>query len=435
MITPLGLALLMLPALVMGFGMTRPHLIPVAYMTGVGVLLLMAADHLLSRRLSAFDASRQTDDTLSVGARHTVTIRVRNLSRLRLRMTVKDDPPVQFRTPQREVRVVLAPLATHLIEYETQPASRGDYSFGNLHFRTLTILGLTYWQRTIVAPQDVAVYPNLVELQRYEQLARAGRLTQVGFRPYRRPAMGTEFESLREYVPDDQYRHIDWKATARRRKPITRQFQAERSQSLMLMLDAGRLMAGTAGLMSKLDHAVNAALMLAHVAVRRDDRVGLLVFADSVEQFVAPGKGKAQVQRLADALYAVQPRLHEPDYLLAFSTLFSRSRKRSLVICFTDLIDRDASSRLLSGMASLYPRHLPLLVAVQDPELQAAVGQYPADAFESYEKAVAIRAAEERKAALSAVSGSGVLVLDVAADDLSVSIVNRYLEIKDRHTL
>ncbi len=451
LITLFGLILLLLPAGIMALGVTQPHLTPWASYSAAGVLLLMAADHLLARRTAVFTASRHTPDKLSVGAENRVTISVRSRTRFLLRMLVKDDPPARFRTPQRLQRLVVAPFTTQQVSYRTMPPARGDYSFGNLHFRGLSFLGLTYWQRTIAAGREVAVYPNLAEVARYEELARAGRLTQAGYHPYRRLGMGTEFESLRDYVPDDEFRHIDWKATARRHKPTTRQYETERSQSLMIMIDSGRMMAGTASLpakaaeggreptrtaaMSKLDYAINAALMLAYVATERDDRVGLLAFADAVQQFVPPSKGKAQVGRIAEALYGLEARLHEPDYGLAFSTLFSRSRKRSLVICFTDLIDKDASARLLSGMASLFPRHLPLLVAIQDPDLQAAAAQDPAGAFEAYEKAVAIAAIGDRREALSAITRRGVLVLDTTPQALTVAAVNRYLEIKDRHAL
>ncbi len=452
MITFLGLILLLLPAAIMALAVTQSDLSPWASYSAAGVLLLMAADHLLSRRVAVFTASRRAADKLSVGAENRVSITVRSRTRFVLRMFVKDDPPARFRTPQRLQHLVLLPFETQQVTYRTMPPARGDYSFGNLHFRGLSFLGLTYWQRTIAAGREVAVYPNLAEVARYEALVRSGRLTQAGYHPYRRRGMGTEFESLRDYVPDDEFRHIDWKATARRHKPTTRQYETERSQSLMIMIDTGRMMAGTVGLpgepaavpqgltptataMSKLDYAINAALMLAYVATERDDRVGLLAFADSVQQFIPPGRGKAQVGRITDALYGLQARLHEPDYGLAFSTLFSRSRKRSLVICFTDLIDKDASARLLSGMASLFPRHLPLLVAIRDPDLQAAAGQDPAGPFEAYEKAVAIAAIGDRREALSVITHRGVLVLDTAPQALTVATVNRYLEIKDRHAL
>lgn len=440
MITLFGLLMLMVPAALMALAIVDPGMIQAAQLSMAAVLGLMLVDHLLSRTAARVEMSRSfathaSGEKLSVGAANAVHIAVRNLSVFSLRLVVKDDPPQDFSTPHRAQRIWLRPHASGEVSYQTTPRERGDFEFGDIHVRGLTALGLTWWQRSFPAKHQVAVYPNLADVSRYEQLSRAGKLTTAGFRPIRGLGTGTEFESLREYVPDDELRSIDWKATARRHQPITRQYEAERSQSLMLLIDSGRMMAGTAGRMSKLDYAINAALMLSYVAVRRDDRVGVLAFADTVEQFVPARKDHGQVGRIADALYALPVHLHEPDYALAFSTLFSRSRKRSLVVCFTDLIDTDASARLLSGMASLYPRHLPLLIAIEDPDLRVAAAQYPETETDAYEKAMAIQAIEDRRHALSTLSRSGVLVMDSTPQELTVATVNRYLEIKDRHML
>jgi uncharacterized protein (DUF58 family) len=435
LISLLGLLVLLSPAAVAALAIWEPEFARWPWWTLLGVLMLTVIDHLISRRLAVVELRRQTQSTLSMGAKNDVTVAVRNLSRIPLRLTVKDDPPPEFNTPRREHPLRLGPYEDGWVTYQTIPRARGDYAFGNLHVRGRTIAGLSFWQKSFPAEEHVAVYPNVAQVAQYEELARSGLLTQVGYHPYRRIGTGTNFESLREYVPDDEYRHIDWKATARRRKPITRQHEAERSQNVMIMIDAGRLMAGTAGEMSKLDYAINAALMLAYVATRRDDRVGLLAFDDEVQQFVQPGKGTAQVGRISDALYDLQPQLREPDYAVAFATLHARARKRALVICFTDLIDKDASARLLSGMASLFPRHLPLLIAIQDPDLLSAAGQTPSDEFEVYEKAIAIQSVGDRADALSAITRRGVLVLDAPPEDLTVATVNRYLEIKERHAL
>ena len=435
MISLLGLLFLMLPAAIALLAVYDPAIAPWTAQSFVAVLLLILADHLLSRRLAILRASREATDKLSMGASNEVTIAVRNLGRVALHLFVKDDPPPDFSTDRREHRVAIRPHERLLITYSTVPRARGNYEFGDLHIRGRTIMGLSYWQKRFPAKTPVAVYPNVAQVAHYQELARSGMLAQVGYHPHRRLGAGTNFESLREYLPDDEYRSIDWKATARRHKPISRQYEAERSQNVMIMIDAGRMMAGTAGLMSKLDYAINAALMLAYVATRRDDRVGLLAFDDEVRQFFTPGKGTAQVARIADALYGLQPQLREPDYALAFATLHSGARKRALVLCFTDLIDKDASARLLSGMASLFPRHLPLLIAIQDPDLLGATIQTPSDAFDVYEKAMAIQAVADRADALATITRRGVLVLDAQPRELTVETVNRYLEIKERHAL
>jgi uncharacterized protein (DUF58 family) len=257
----------------------------------------------------------------------------------------------------------------------------------------------------------------------------------MGFRPVRYLGDGAEFDYLREYSPDDDYRKIDWKATARHQRPMTRQYDLERSQTLMLVLDAGRMMCAEIGAMSKLDYAINAALLLAYVAVERDDAVGLAVFADELETFVPPGKGLRQVGLLADQLYAVQPVLREPNYGEAFAYLRRRTQRRALVVTFTDLIDREASAQLLANVLALAPRHLPLVVTLRDDRLDALARLRPDEARQAYERAVATDLLAQRRLALAALRAGGALVLDAAPRDLTVATVNRYLEIKARAAL
>ncbi len=243
------------------------------------------------------------------------------------------------------------------------------------------------------------------------------------------------FESLRDYVPDDEFRRIDWKATARRHRPVSRQYETERSQSVIVMLDAGRMMSAELEGMSKLDYAINAALMLGYAAVLRDDRVGLLVFSDVVKSYLPAAKGRHQLSKIVDELYGIEPELLEPDYGAAFRTLSLRNKRRSLVVVFTDLIDVDASEAILTYTSSLYPRHLPLCVTLQDSTLTAVAEQVPAEVGDVFEKAVAQRVLADREEALLWLRRRGVLVLDVPPAHISVEVVNRYLELKARSML
>src|SRR5207247_231071 len=194
-------------------------------------------------------------------------------------------------------------------------------------------------------------------------------------RAFRIPAKA----ALREWVPGDDLRHIDWKATARRGKVITRQYEAERRQQVLLVLDTGRLMtADVAAGVARLDFAVQAALELAYAAAQHDDNVGIMTFADGVQHFVAPERGRTGVRRVMDVLAEVQPKLVEPDYPGAFRYLAARNRKRALTVLFTDVIDRFASDALVANVATLRPRHLPLAVTLRNPELDAAAMQRPA---------------------------------------------------------
>jgi len=422
--------LLALPLVVLE-GVTRP-----LGLMGLGwcVLLLglLVVDNRLSLRAQRLHVERAFDRKLSLGTANRVQLRLENLSRWTLRLNVKDDSPEGFTTPHRELRVTLAPHEDRVVTYDTIPRKRGQFRFGDIHVRGQSFLALSLWQRRIPAAAEAVVYPDIRSVARLDLSLRAHRLEDVGLRRARARGTGTEFESLREYVRDDDHRRIDWKATARRGRPFTRQYEEERSRTIMLLIDAGRMMSAEVEGLSKVDHAVNAALMLAYVALRRDDAVGLIVFADTVQAIIPPRKGTEHLQRILDALYAVQPTLAEPNYRAALYHLRDRARKRSLAVLFTDLVDEQASRRLISHVAAAYPRHLPLVVTMSDPEITRASRLRPDGPEELFERAVAASVLADRERALGALRGHGAVVLEAAAGELSMALVNRYLELKER---
>ncbi|MEN6304589.1 MAG: DUF58 domain-containing protein [Armatimonadia bacterium] len=430
-----ALALLLLPAVLLAASAWVPGLASWAFAAAVMAAGLIVIDNRTSRRRASVELERRVEDRLSLGTENLVQIVVRSRCDCALNLIVKDDPPPPFHTPERAHALTLHPYEQATVVYHTRPTARGRYSFGDLHVRGRSLLGLSYWQHTVAAAREVAVYPNLLEIRRYQALARTDRLQQAGFRPLQRLGEGTEFESLREYSPDDEYRAIDWKATARRRRPISRQYDIERSQTVIIMVDAGRMMTAHIGDLARLDYAINAALMLAYVASEKDDAVGLLAFADEIRNFVPPRKGRQQVSAITEALYDLQPALVEPNYLEAFTVLHTRARKRALVVCFTDLVDVDASRRLLANMARLAPHHLPLLITLRDSNLECAAHQMPDEAFSAYERVMAGQVLADREAALGVLRQRGVLVLDAPPDKLTVAAVNQYLALKARGQL
>ena len=434
-LTPLALALLLVPALLLYATVWWPALASWPLVAALLIAALLVYDNRFSRRRVALDVGRDLDDKLSLGADNPVHVTVRSRCGAALALQIKDDPPPDFATPRRLHHLRLQPWEQATVTYHTRPVKRGRYSFGALHVRGRSLLGLSYWQRSFPAAQEVAVYPNLLEISRYQYLARTDRLRQAGFRVVHRLGEGTEFESLRDYTPDDEFRSIDWKATARRSTPTTRQYEVERSQTVLIMIDAGRMMTAQIGDMSRLDYAINAALMLAYVASEKDDSVGLITFADEVKGFIPPRKGRGQVSRITEALYDLQPALVEPDYAAAFGMLHGRARKRALVVCFTDLVDVDASRRLLAHLAALAPHHLPMLITLRDSTLEHAAQQRPEDEFGVYQKAMAGEVLADREVALGVLRQRGVLVLDSPPDKLTVSAVNEYLNLKARGRL
>jgi uncharacterized protein (DUF58 family) len=257
----------------------------------------------------------------------------------------------------------------------------------------------------------------------------------LGLRRARPPGATTAFAGLREYLPGDDIRRISWKATARRDSPVTMEVEAERGQQAIIALDCGRLMTAPAGLLTKLDHSVNAALLLAWVAQSHGDRVGILTFSDGVHRFVSPQRGSAQVTQINKVLYDVRPDYNEPDFAEAFSYLALRVSRRSLVVVLTDVLDPEASRDLVGHAIRLSRRHLVMVVAMSDPEVLAARDAPIGEVARAYEWAAAEELLATRRASFEELRRGGVLGLDVQAGRLSPSLVERYLELKERALL
>jgi uncharacterized protein (DUF58 family) len=399
---------------------------------------LLLADWRLTPFPEAWELSRSHDDRLSLAAQNRIVISVYLRRSLRpLRVWVRDDPPRIFGIgeEQRILSGIVAPGATQEFAYYVRPPRRGDYRFGDLYLRWQSILGLFRRHARYPAPEPVKVYPNLADVKKYDLLLRKNRLWELGLRNARIFGSGTEFERLRDYLPDDEYRRINWKATARRGKPISVEFETERSQNIMALLDIGRMMRSPVGEVAKLDYAVNAVLLLAYVAALRGDKVGLLTFADTAQTWLGPRGGKAQFHRMLEQLYAVESQPVEPDYNVAFGYFAARQGRRSLVLVFTDLTGSVSTETLIAQMARLRQRHLPLLVTIRDPTVQRLARQEVFDSTSLYQRTVAEQLLDERRLTLDQLQRHGVLTLDVAADELNMAVINRYLELKARTLL
>jgi uncharacterized protein (DUF58 family) len=255
-------------------------------------------------------------------------------------------------------------------------------------------------------------------------------------RTVRRRGEGTTFETLREYVAGDEPRHVDWKASARRGTLITRQYTVEQGQTVMIAVDAGRLMTQLAGDLSRFEHALSAALVLADVAVSSGDRVGCIVFDDEPRAFVPASRGRGALHAIREALIPARASMVEPDYAAAFRTLAARNRKRSLIVLFSDVIDPRASQSLIAHTSRSAARHLPVVVALRNDQLaDAAVPVERSSSSRLYESAAAEELLTAREEALQKMRRAGVSVLDVSPRQMSAAVVNRYLEIKARASL
>ena len=399
------------------------------------LLLLLDAWRAAALDLSQFPVRREPPAAFSVGRSLPVSYRWHNPLSRRLVLRVREAVPAPLESPGVERRLVLPPAGSLGEELVYLPTRRGKALGGTLYLRALGPLGLIWRQGKRALPWAVTVYPSLRSAALKALPGQAQRRREAGFRALRRIGEGRSFESLKEWVPGEETRSIDWKATARRGKLMARQYEDERRQQVMLVLDAGRLLTAEIDGRARLEAAIDAALELAHSAVAHDDNVGLMVFADTVLAYVAPVRGKRALRLVLDALAGVEGRLVEPNYPAAFSYLAARTRKRALTVVFTDVIDRTASEALVAQAGSLRPRHLPVAVTLRDPSLERLAVARPADSAAAYERAAAEELLEARAAALAELRGRGVLVLDVPPDGAARAVVAQYEKLKRRAVL
>jgi uncharacterized protein (DUF58 family) len=406
-----------------------------SFALGVDVILLLAG--LLTRQFSRprpaeCTVEREAPPAFSLGHPVAATYVWRNSAGRTARIRMRELRPEilgGLRPPQRVT------VPAHGVRRESvivSPVRRGHETAGSLTIDSIGPLRLGLVRTTLPLPWEVRVYPVLATLRRRAAVAQALRRREQGRQPFRRLGEGRLFESLRDFVPGDDPRHVDWKATARRRKLITRQFEAERRQQVLLVLDAGRLLTADVAGAARMDAVVQAALELAYAAAQHDDNVGIMVFADGVKHFVAPQRGRRGLKQVLDVLADVTPTLVEPDYPGAFRYLAARNRKRALTVVFTDVIDRLASEALVANLASLRPRHVPLAVTLRNPELDAVAVRRPELAADAWRKAAAEELLRAREEALAHMRRAGVMVLDVPPERAAEAVVDRYLELKRR---
>ncbi|HKW41248.1 MAG TPA: DUF58 domain-containing protein [Gemmatimonadales bacterium] len=403
-------------------------------------LLLLVAVWIDARRAAVPGSAqltviREAPPAFSVGRSAEVTYRWVNTGGRRARLRLRETRPDLLGGTQPPRRIVVPTRGEARETVPVTPRRRGRERAGAFVVDSHGPFGLGLRRARIELPWDAAVYPPLVSVRLRASVARAQRRREQGITPLRQIGEGRLFESLREWVPGDDPRHIDWKATARRRKVITRQYEAERRQQVLLVLDTGRLLTAEIAGVSRLDYVVQAALELAYAAAQHDDNVGVMAFADGVQHFVPPQRGRLGVKRVLDVLAVVEPTLVEPDYPGAFRYLAARNRKRALTVLFTDVIDRFASEALVANIASLRPRHLPLAVTLKNPELERAAAQRPVEAHQAFRKAAAEELLGARDQALGHMRRAGVLVLDVPPDKAAQAVVAKYLDLKRRGRL
>jgi uncharacterized protein (DUF58 family) len=412
-----------------------PVCLPLAILAAAALVIAFIVDIVLLPTPRALHVQRVLPSHFSLRRAAELRYAIGNRSRRALRVGIVDAPLRTLDLGEEELVTLIPARSEVTASMPALPVARGSDTFTRIYLWYESTLGLVRRRSTIDAPQTLRVYPDLSAVERYGSLHVRNRLVEAGLRRMRLRGVGSEFESVRDYESGDAFRAIDWKATARRGKLMVVQREVERSQDVMLLLDCGRLMTARIGAQRKLDYAVTAGLSMASIASLASDRVGVVAFAHQILVARAPRSTTQSVQALADALCDVEPRFEESDYARAFAYLRSHLHRRSLIAFFTDVIDPVAQSAVLAELGTLAKRHVVLCIFMNDAAVSATLADMPRNVNESYGLGVALGLSVERAVAARTLQRSGVIVLDVPAEKLTIAAVDEYLRVKSRGLL
>jgi uncharacterized protein (DUF58 family) len=392
------------------------------------ILLLALID---SRRVQRVKVSRSPLSRLSIGRDNPVQLTVES-GNAEATLQLRDYSPQAF-AASPVLQATLPPNDQETLTYQVFPTQRGEYKWGAIQVRQLGAWGLGWRNWKVPQNETAAVYPDLIGLRSLS--IKLSLQTTGNIKRAKRLGSGTEFAELREYSTGDDPRLIDWKATARRSRLLLRVLEPEQEQTLIILLDRGRLMTAQVNGLARFDWGMNAALSLALAGLNRGDRVGIGVFDRQMHAWIPPERGQAHLPKLIDRLTPIQPVLMEPDYIGAVTTVNRQQTRRALVVLLTDIIDQTASAELLQAMAKLTPRYLPFCVALRDPQVDTQAHSLTMDVAGTYGRAVALDLLAQRQVALAVMKQKGVLVLDAPAHQVTDQLVDRYLQVKARGLL
>ena len=418
-----------------------------AFLVGRWLLLtavvVTAADIAMLWWHRAITAERHCPERLSNGDDNEVTINVTSAYRFPVHIEVLDELPHGLISHSSSPIPHLAPPISHFsfpishssflishLAYSLRPTRRGAYTFGLIRVFVSSPVGLVQRRYSCGTPQEVKVYPSFLMLTRYELLAASRHLVDMGIKRIRRIGNHTEFEQIKDYVQGDDYRTINWRATARRHQLMVNVYQDERSQQIISIIDKGRVMQQTFEGMTLLDYAINASLVLSYVAMRKDDKAGLVTFAEHFDTFVPPSRQNGQLQTLLEALYAQQTTFGESDFTALAAYVNQYVSKRSLLVLYTNFLDRIALQRQLPALCQLNSRHRLLVVFFEDVELRDYVRQPAADVEEQFQQLIADKLLYERRLIVQVLKQHGIAALLTPPASLSVNVINKYLELK-----
>lgn len=402
---------------------------------GAILALVVVIDLMTLPLLKHIQIRRKMQRVASLGNEHAVELEIDNRATRTLRLQIAEDCPQDLTIePPSHAATILGGKRTTL-QHVITPHRRGAFHLERVFADAFSRMG--FWRRQFQFPCRSAlhVYPDIKQIGKYALLARTNRLSQIGVRRTRRAGQDNDFERLRDYQRDDNYKHIDWRSSARRQKLTVKQFQTDQSQRVIFLMDCGRMMTNEHERLSLLDYALNSVLMLSYVALDQGDSVGMLCFSDHIHTYVPPAGGRRQMNRILHAGFNQFPSLVQSRFDDAFLYLSQHCRRRSLVVLVTNVIDQVNADQVQNYMKNLIGCHLPLLVLLRDHRIFEAADNPSPDLPVLYRSAAASQLLVWRDQVIRQMKAAGGLTLDVFPEEMTSNLVNQYLEVKARHLL
>jgi len=394
------------------------------------VLVLLVGDAVAAPAPATFGVTRRLPATMTVGQRAEVTWEVTNPTKREAALAVADELAPSLHAGDRRFGTSVPAYGRARAATTITPTRRGSFAVEELTVRVRGPLGLAARQRSRRMPARLRVHPPFRSRDEAELRIQKARVLDVGIRSTRGRGGGTDFDQLRDYQADDEFRRIDWAATARSQRPIVRTYRAERNQVVVQLLDNGRVMAGSVDGVARVEHAMDAVMMLTAVAGHLGDKAGLVAFDRQVRAVVPPATGRRQLAPVADAMFDLEPSLDESDYRGAFMHTVARFRRRAMLVLFTDLVEQAVGESLLPALPLIAAHHVVVVAAVQDPEIVRWASATPTNAAETYRQSAALATLADRGRATARLRSVGATVVDAPAGELATRLADTYLGVK-----
>ena len=420
---------------VIGLGNYVPPMFTVGRWLFLALLLLLLVEAFLLYHERGIMARRTMAERFSNGDDNEVNIRVESIYSFPVRLEIIDEIPPIFQRRDLLFRLRLGMGEGKNVKYSLRPTERGVYSFGHVRVFVTSPIGLLLRRFTLGQPVEVKVYPSYLMLNQYELLAMSNNLTELGIKKIRRVGNNTEFEQIKDYVAGDDFRRINWRATARTTRLMVNVYQDERSQQIYNIIDKGRVMQQAFRGMTYLDYAINASLVLSYVAIRKEDKAGIITFGDQLEDFVQASRRTGHMQKILETLYRQQTRFAESDYSSLVMGVSQHISKRSLLVLYTNFANKTSMERQLPYLVQLNRLHRLLVVFFEDDEIKAYIKTRPNSDEEYYRHVIAEKYAHEQRLIVSKLKRHGILSLLTTPENLSVDVINKYLELKARQMI